>query len=267
MRELRRGAARCACTRRKTFELPLEHDVIVTGRMDQVNRIEAESAKWRSSITKPEGRRTRKERTKDLQLSVYALAAEEVLELKPVRLVFYNLTTNEAVATTRDAKALAKTKQKIAEVADQIRAREFSARSRDSSASICDYKPLCPAHEQLISIRPATRSSDKLNKRRKDRATIKTERRLSCRSVRFSLRIAACSKLVPRMNYVELSPRVRCASRFRIALIPPRPSIRALQNEVKRKNFSIARAEHFYEECERRIARGKYRRRFFSWAR
>ena len=61
-----------------------------------------------------------------LQLSVYALAAREMLDLEPERLVFYNLMTNEAVATTRDAKALAATKQKIAEVADQIRAGDFS---------------------------------------------------------------------------------------------------------------------------------------------
>ena len=42
LRELRRGAAGRACTRRKTFELHFEHDVIVKGRIDQVNRIGAE---------------------------------------------------------------------------------------------------------------------------------------------------------------------------------------------------------------------------------
>jgi hypothetical protein len=63
---------------------------------------------------------------------------------------------NERVETTRDAKSLAATKDKIAEVADQIRAGAFSA-NPGYACAYCDYKPLCPAHEQLISIQPASR--------------------------------------------------------------------------------------------------------------
>jgi DNA helicase-2/ATP-dependent DNA helicase PcrA len=136
----------------KTFELPLEHDVIVTGRMDQVNRLDGNQVEI---IDYKTGRpKDAKAAAKDLQLGVYALAAEEVLDLDPVRLVFYNLMTNEAVAATREAKALKETKEKIAEVADLIRAREFPAKP-GFGCGFCDYKPLCPAHEQLISIRPA----------------------------------------------------------------------------------------------------------------
>ncbi len=133
----------------KTFELPLEHDVIVTGRMDQVNRIagkKVEIVDYKTGKPKDE-----KAAAKDLQLGVYALAAREVLDLDPVRLVFYNLMTNESVATTRDAKALDGTKKKIAEVADLIRAGEFPAKP-GYGCGFCDYKPICPAHEQLISI-------------------------------------------------------------------------------------------------------------------
>ena len=77
--------------------------------------------------------------------------AQEVLGIGPSRLVFYNLTTNEAIHASRDAKTLAATKQRIALVADQIRAAEFSARP-GFACSHCDYKPICPAHEQLINI-------------------------------------------------------------------------------------------------------------------
>jgi DNA helicase-2/ATP-dependent DNA helicase PcrA len=136
----------------KSFELHLDHDVIVKGRMDQVNRLgskEVELVDYKTG--KPKDAKKAKD---SLQLSVYALAAEEVLELKPERLVFYNLTTNEAVASERDAKALAKTKQTIYEVAGQIRASEFPAKP-SFLCVYCDYKPLCPAHEQLISIQPA----------------------------------------------------------------------------------------------------------------
>jgi ATP-dependent DNA helicase UvrD/PcrA len=136
----------------KTFELPLKHEIVVTGRMDQVNRLgkgKAEIVDYKTGKPKDA-----KKADGSLQLSVYALAAQDVLDLEPARLVFYNLTSNEPVSTERDAKSLEKTRQKISEVADQIRAGDFPARPGFLCA-YCDYKPLCPAHEQLISIRPA----------------------------------------------------------------------------------------------------------------
>ena len=141
----------------KPFELPLEHDVVVMGRMDQVNRIGTDEIE----IVDYKTGRPRDEKTAagDLQLSVYALAAQEILDVTPKRLIFYNLMTNEPVATTRDGKALAATKQKIAEVADQIRAGEFSGKP-GFSCGYCDFKPLCPSHEQLILIQPAEKVAD-----------------------------------------------------------------------------------------------------------
>jgi DNA helicase II / ATP-dependent DNA helicase PcrA len=136
----------------KRFELPLENDVVITGRMDQVNRLgrkEVEIVDYKTGNPKQP-----KDAKESLQLSLYALAAREVLELSPTRLVFYNLTTNEAVATTRDAKELAKAKDKVAEVADLIRAGEYPARP-GFRCRYCDFKPICPAHEQLISISTA----------------------------------------------------------------------------------------------------------------
>ncbi len=141
----------------KGFELPLEHNVVVTGRMDQVNRL---SEREIEIVDYKTGRpRDAKKAAEDLQLSIYALAAREVLELTPGKLVFYNLVNNEAVESTRDAKSLTATKARIAEVADRIRAGDFSAKP-GFACGYCDYKPLCPAHEQLISIQPAAPKSE-----------------------------------------------------------------------------------------------------------
>ncbi|MGB9067795.1 MAG: ATP-dependent DNA helicase [Candidatus Acidiferrales bacterium] len=133
----------------KRFELPLEHDVVISGRMDQVNRLgerEIEIVDYKT------GRPRDAERAaEDLQLSIYALAALEVLDRSPGKLVFYNLTNNEAVESTRNAKMLDATKAKIAEVADRIRAGDFSPK-KGFSCGFCDYKPLCPEHEQLVTI-------------------------------------------------------------------------------------------------------------------
>jgi DNA helicase II / ATP-dependent DNA helicase PcrA len=144
----------------KTFELPLEHEILVTGRIDQVNRIdknEYEIVDYKTGRPKDA-----KKAAEDLQLSVYALAAREVLEIEPSRLVLYNLMTNEIVATRRDEKALAATEQRIAETADRIRAGDFSPTPNWSCAD-CDYKPLCPAHEQLVSIRLGGRTAGQGN--------------------------------------------------------------------------------------------------------
>ncbi|HUA01958.1 MAG TPA: ATP-dependent DNA helicase [Candidatus Aquilonibacter sp.] len=137
----------------KTFELPVEHGVVVTGRMDQVNRAgkrEVEIIDYKTGRA-----RDPKKAATDLQLGIYALAARDVLALEPTRLVFYNLVNNEAVTTARDEKALAATRQKITEVADLIRAAEFPARP-SFACGHCDYKPICPAHETLVTIRPAS---------------------------------------------------------------------------------------------------------------
>ena len=136
----------------KRFELPMDNDVIVTGRIDQINRINGKKVEiidYKTGKTKD-----KKAAAKDLQLGIYALAAEEILELKPERLVLYSLTSNEAVESTRDSKALKETRERIAEVADLIRAREFTAKP-GFGCKFCDYRPICPSHEQLVSIRGA----------------------------------------------------------------------------------------------------------------
>ncbi|HEV2306469.1 MAG TPA: ATP-dependent DNA helicase [Candidatus Acidoferrales bacterium] len=136
----------------KAFELPLDSGVVVTGRMDQVNRLVELGPKKIEIVDYKTGNPKRaKQADSSLQLSLYALAAQEVFELEAERLVFYNLTTNEAVATTRDARALKKAKAIVAEAADSIRAGDFPARP-GFSCRYCDYGPICPAHEQLISI-------------------------------------------------------------------------------------------------------------------
>ena len=89
----------------------------------------------------------------------------------PERLVFYNLMTNEAVSTHARCEVACETTRRIAAVADLIRAGDFP-REPGFGCSHCDYKPLCPAHEQLISIRPGRceavpRKSCRLKKRKR----------------------------------------------------------------------------------------------------
>ena len=139
----------------KAFELPLDPNVVILGRMDQINRLggrEVEIVDYKTGNPK-----RAKQADQSLQLSLYALAIREVLDLEPERLVFYNLTTNEAVVTTRDAKALKKAEESVAEAADLIRAGEFPAKP-GFICRYCDYRPICPAHERFVALPPANES-------------------------------------------------------------------------------------------------------------
>lgn len=132
----------------KSFELPLENNVTIIGRMDQVNslgRNDVEIIDYKTGKPKKEA-----DARKDLQLSLYALAAKEIFEWNPVRLVFHYLQTNETQATTRDAKQLDEAQKIVLEAAADIRAGEFPP-NPGFGCRTCAYRPICPAHEEALS--------------------------------------------------------------------------------------------------------------------
>jgi DNA helicase-2/ATP-dependent DNA helicase PcrA len=132
----------------KGFELPLANDVILTGRMDQVNSLghkDVEIVDYKTGKPKKEA-----DARKDLQLSIYALAAKEIFEWNPVRLAFHYLQNNPVQLTTRDAKQLDDAEKIIQETAADIRAAEFPPKPGFACRS-CAYKPICPAHEEALT--------------------------------------------------------------------------------------------------------------------
>jgi DNA helicase-2/ATP-dependent DNA helicase PcrA len=129
----------------KPFELPMENNIILTGRMDQVNRLapgEEEIVDYKTGRPRNEDKAK-----KDLQLSVYALAAYEMFDWNPLRLTFYNLQTNETASASRDDKKLNKVRAEIQEAAADIRAGNFPAKP-GYFCKFCDYESICPAREQ-----------------------------------------------------------------------------------------------------------------------
>src|SRR5437773_3215946 len=133
----------------KAFELPLENNVVIKGRIDQINSLGNNRA---VEIVDYKTGRPKKDvdAEKDLQLSLYALAVKEILELQPVRLVFHYLQNNQRQETTRDAKQLDEAQKIVQEAAADIRAGEFPAK-RGFICRNCAYKPICPAHEEALS--------------------------------------------------------------------------------------------------------------------
>ena len=134
----------------KGFELDLENNVIVKGRIDQINSLGGKNVEVVDYKTgKP---RRDEEAKKDLQLSIYAIATREILELNPARLVFHYLQNNHRQETTRDAKQLEEAQRMVLETAADIRAGEFAANPGFHCRG-CAYKTICPGHEELLSTR------------------------------------------------------------------------------------------------------------------
>lgn len=132
----------------KTFALPVENNIVLKGRIDQINslgRTDVEIVDYKTGKAKNET-----EARRDLQLSIYAIAAKEIFELNPARLVFYYLQDNSRQETSRTAKQLDEAQKVVQEVAADIRARSFPAKEGFICRS-CAYRPICPAHEETLS--------------------------------------------------------------------------------------------------------------------
>jgi ATP-dependent DNA helicase UvrD/PcrA len=116
----------------------------ITGRIDQINRV---SGKEVELIEYKTGRpRTLKDAQKSLQLTIYARACREVLGLDPVSLVLYNLATQEELRTQRGPEDFGELEETLSETSAGIAAGRFSP-SRGFHCAYCDFRPICPAHE------------------------------------------------------------------------------------------------------------------------
>jgi RecB family exonuclease len=127
----------------------LENNVIINGRIDQINslgRNDVEIVDYKTGKSRKEA-----DARRDLQLSIYAIAAKEILELNPVRLVFHYMQNNQTQVTTRNAKQLDEAQKVIQEAAADIRAGSFSSKP-GYACRTCAYEAICPAHEEEVSV-------------------------------------------------------------------------------------------------------------------
>jgi DNA helicase II / ATP-dependent DNA helicase PcrA len=121
-------------------------DITLEGRIDQINPLPDHSVEL---IDYKTGRPpTQMDADKSLQLSVYALAARDQMKLKPTKLTFYSLTSNERVSTVRTPKSLELVVSEIRGVAEMIRKRQFEPKP-GFACKFCDFELICPAHEEV----------------------------------------------------------------------------------------------------------------------
>ena len=85
---------------------------------------------------------------KDLQLSIYWLAAKEIWGIEPERLTLYYLLPGQRMTTTRSAADGERLRHRIATVAERVEAGKFEPRE-NPLCNWCDFQAQCPLYRHL----------------------------------------------------------------------------------------------------------------------
>jgi putative RecB family exonuclease len=123
------------------FSIEVE-GVQINGTIDRMDRIPGggyEIIDYKTNRRLPPSSRIEK----DLQLSMYHLAAKEVWGIEPERLTLYYLLPGQRMSTTRTAQDVDELRRRIATVAERIAAGKFEPRE-NPLCDWCDYKAMCP---------------------------------------------------------------------------------------------------------------------------
>ena len=123
-------------------------EATVAGRIDRIDDL----GNGRVAIVdyKTGKPRAQEDADESLQLSIYAIAAQQKWGYQAERLVFYNLEENSLVSTVRDRLQLGQAKAKVEEVAHRIEDGEFDPKP-GYHCRFCSYRNLCPATEKRLS--------------------------------------------------------------------------------------------------------------------
>ncbi|MBF8305664.1 MAG: hypothetical protein HW398_852, partial [Acidobacteria bacterium] len=117
----------------------------LNGRMDQINRAaggDVELIEYKTGTPQ-----TQKDADHSSQLTLYAEACRRVAGQAPGSLVLFNLATGERVRTARTHEQLQAFERLIRQTAAAMQAGRYPARP-GFLCRYCDFRPICPAHEE-----------------------------------------------------------------------------------------------------------------------
>ncbi|MBI4399031.1 MAG: ATP-dependent helicase [Candidatus Omnitrophica bacterium] len=133
----------------KKFAISFSPHVEVHGKTDRIQRLkngEVEIIDYKTG--KPKNQEKVDE---NIQLSIYALAFQESFGRLPDRMTFHYVDAEEKVSTVMTGEKITQTCQKILELSEKIRKKEFppcSPQQQYVRCGYCEYKPICPVHEK-----------------------------------------------------------------------------------------------------------------------
>lgn len=130
------------------FVLPISEGLRVGGTIDRVDMLpggELEIIDYKTGVKIP----TQKEIDKNLQLSIYALAASQIptkpfgIIPKKIKLSLYFLSEQKKLTTTRTKKQLETAKKEILKVRDQIENSDFRCSNHYFCQNNCEFSMFC----------------------------------------------------------------------------------------------------------------------------
>ncbi|MGA9977386.1 MAG: ATP-dependent DNA helicase [Candidatus Sulfotelmatobacter sp.] len=130
----------------ESFEIRFGETAVV-GRIDRIDRAPDGSVVILDYKTGKA--RTQEDADESLQLSIYALAAQEKWGYRVGSLAFHNLEGNVTVATRRSVLQLEDAKERVQAAAQGIAAGDFRPKV-DFHCAFCPYRNVCPAKEKQM---------------------------------------------------------------------------------------------------------------------
>ena len=121
----------------------------VRGKIDRIDQLEDGSV--RIVDYKTGKAKTQDQADQSLQLSIYALAAQQKWGYRASALALQNLEDGSMPVTTRDEITLREVAEKIRDVAEQIATGEFPP-TPGRHCSWCGFRNLCPATEKNLAV-------------------------------------------------------------------------------------------------------------------
>ena len=125
----------------KKFYLKLG-SIPLFGRIDRIDKV---NGKYELIDYKTGKSKTQKDADKDKQLTIYAMAAQWSLGIKPENLSLYFIDDNLKFSTQRNEEMLLKEKENIRKTIGEIQKSDFPAKPGfPVPCQYCDYNPICP---------------------------------------------------------------------------------------------------------------------------